>query len=459
MGVAAAGREQDAYELGRVTALEGRAVGIHLDFAPVADVNNNPANPIINTRSFGEDPHAVARFVAAEVRGIQDNGMLATAKHFPGHGNTGTDSHLAVPVITATWPELDSVELVPFRAAIAAGVAGVMSAHIAMPGIDSDVTRPGTLSPRILTGLLQDSLGFRGLVVTDAINMGGLANRVAKSQGEAAVLAFLAGADLLLQPTDPTLVIDAMEEAVRSGRIPEERLDRSLRKLFAIKAKLGLFRRRTVSLDSVTAVVGAAEFQREARDLAARAVVLAGDSGGAVDSLRARRSRVTVIAFGDETSPTAGATLVAELRRLGDTVTTFRLQPASGPASYDSARVALAASPRAVFAIGVRYSAFRGTIAMPDSLAALIDVSAAERPSVLVSFGTPYLIGQTPHVGSYLLAWVSNTPCEAAAAAALAGAPIGGRLPISIPPRYPLGAGLVRPAAAATTSAAPPEAR
>lgn len=450
MGVGAAGREQDAYAMGRITALEARVVGIHIAFAPVADVNNNPANPIINTRSFGEDPHAVANLVAAEVRGMQANGLLATVKHFPGHGNTGTDTHIALPTNGESWSQLDSIELVPFRAAVAAGVAGVMSAHIAMAGVDSGEIRPATVSPAVLTGILRDSLGFHGLAVTDALNMGGVVSRY--GGGEAAVLAFLAGADLLLQPADPAATIDAMEQAVRSGRITAARLDESVRKLLAIKQRFGLFTRRTADLDSVTAVVGSAAFLDTARDVAARSIVLASDSGGAVDSLRARRGRVTVIAYGDETSPATGATLIGELRRLGDTVTAFRLQPASGPASYDSARVALAVSPAAVFAVGVRYHERRGTIAMPDSLAALIEVSAAERPSVLVSFGTPYLVSQTPHVGSYLLAWVSNPVCEAAAAAALAGAPITGRLPISIPPRYPLGGGLAR-AAGPTMSA------
>ena len=191
MGVAATGRELDAYEMGRITALEGRAVGIHLVFAPVADVNNNAANPIINTRSFGADPRAVADLVAAEVLGLQEHGMLATAKHFPGHGDTGTDTHISLPVIDAPWNRLDSVELVPFRAAVKSGVAAVMSAHIALPGIDSGQVRPATLTPTLLTGVLRDSLRFNGLVVTDALDMGGIVNTY--GPGEAAVLALLAG--------------------------------------------------------------------------------------------------------------------------------------------------------------------------------------------------------------------------------------------------------------------------
>ena len=248
-----------------------------LAFAPVADVNNNPGNPIINTRSFGEDPREVARLVAAEVRGLQDNGMLATAKHFPGHGDTGTDSHLALPVITSDWARLDSVELVPFRAAIAAGVQVVMSAHIALPGIDPGQLRPGTVAPDILTGLLRDSLGFKGLVVTDALNMSGIADAYGADAG---VRAFVAGADLLLQPADPAAAINAMAAAVERGEITPERLERSVRRVLAVKRSLGLFDRRTVSLDSVPAVVGSAALGKAAAEIAARSLVMVKDSAG-----------------------------------------------------------------------------------------------------------------------------------------------------------------------------------
>lgn len=444
MGVGASGEELDAYEVGRITALEGRAVGIQMTFAPVADVNSNPANPIINTRSFGEDPVAVARLVGAAVKGIQDHGMLATAKHFPGHGDTGTDSHIALPVLTAGWPRLDSLELVPFRAAIAAGVTAVMSAHIALPGLDSGRTRPGTVAPNILTGILRDSLGFKGLTVTDALNMGALVTTLGAS--EAPVLAFEAGADVLLQPADPAVTIAAMEQAVRSGRISEARLNRSVRKILVLKQRLGLFRRRTVPLDSVPAVVGRAEFLETARAIAARSIVLARDSGGAVDSLRAAPRTLTLVAYGDESSPSAGSALAAELRARGHRVTLVRLAPPSGPASYDSARTALAASPMAVFAIAVRATASRGTIGIPLPLAALVDSSALQRPTTLVSLGSPYIVTQALHVGSYLLAWAANPVSEQAAARALSGAAITGKLPIRIPPDQAVGAGLQRPA-------------
>ncbi len=449
MGLGASGKELDAYEVGRVTALEGRAVGIHLTFAPVADVNNNPANPIINTRSFGEDPRAVARLVAAAVHGIQDHGMLATAKHFPGHGDTGTDSHIALPVIASGWGRFDTLELIPFRAAIAAGVAGVMSAHIALPGLDSGRTRPGTVAPGILTGILRDSLGFKGFTVTDALNMGALVSTL--GAGEAPVLAFEAGADMLLQPADPRVTIDAMERAVTSGRISEARLNQSVRRILLLKQGLGLFERRSVVLDSVPAVVGRAEFLALARDIAARSIVLARDSGGAVDSLRAAPRSLTLVAYGDDTNSSAGNATAAELRTLGHKVKVFRLAPASGPASYDSAHVALAANPMAVFAVAVRASAGRGSIGMPAALAALADSSATVRPTILLSLGSPYIVSQTPRVGSYVLAWAANPVSEQAAARALSGAAIIGHLPIRIPPDQAVGGGLERAAVLGAT--------
>lgn len=443
MGVGAAGGELDAYQMGRVTALEGRAVGIQLAFAPVADVNNNPANPIINTRSFGEDPTAVARLVVASLKGMQEHGMLATVKHFPGHGNTGTDSHIALPVITAGWAELDSVELVPFRAAIKAGVAGVMSAHIALPGIDSGRTRPATLNPAVLTGILRDSLKFEGLVVTDALNMGGIVSGY--GTGEASVLAILAGTDLLLQPADPGVAIEAVAKAVESGRIARERIDSSVRRVLAIKYRLGLFRQRTVPLDSIPAVVGSAEFINLARDITQRSLVLVRDSSGTVDLLRARRGKITVIIYGDENNKDAGTTLAGELRAGGDTVAGFRLWPASGPASYDSARAMLSRGGTALFAAQVRATAWRGTITLPDAYAALADTISQIQPTVLVSLGSPYLLTQVPHAGSYLLGWSASTIAETAIARALLGqADFTGKLPISLPPFYAVGGGLVR---------------
>jgi beta-N-acetylhexosaminidase len=444
MGVAAGGRESDAYAMGRVTASEARAVGIHLAFAPVADVNNNPGNPIINVRSFGEDPQAVARFVAAAVRGMEEHGLLATAKHFPGHGDTETDSHLLLPAVPADWRRLDSLELVPFRAAVNAGASAIMSAHLAFPALANGATRPGTVMPEVLTGLLRDSLGFQGLVVTDALDMGALVT--AYGAGEAAVLALLAGADLLLQPAGTANAVGAIVRAVETGRVSEERLDRSVRRVLALKQRLGLFERRTVPLDSVSLNVGNAAHWQVARDVAARSIVLLRDSAGTLDALRRSPKKVALVTYAEELNLTAGVTLAAELRAAGHSVTAFRLWPASGPASFDSVRALIAGGAVPVFAIAVRPTPWRGTVGMPEPLAGLVRQTARARPTILLSLGSPYLVSQAPEAATYLIAWSATPAAEWAAARALSGAAIGGRLPIRVPPLYPLGAGLDRAA-------------
>lgn len=227
MAVGATGDSTDAYTIGTAGAIEGRAVGIHVNFAPDADLNNNPLNPIINTRSFGEDPRAVSALVRAYVRGLHDQGMLATLKHFPGHGDTQTDSHIGLPVINSGYARLDTLELVPFRAGIGAGADVVMSAHIAFPALTGS-DDPGTLSAAVLTGLLRDSLHFTGLVVTDALEMGAIVTKY--GAGEATVRAFLAGSDMLLMPASADSALDAMTAAVESGRIAHSRLDASVRR-------------------------------------------------------------------------------------------------------------------------------------------------------------------------------------------------------------------------------------
>ena len=444
MAAGATGDPRDAYQIGAAAAVEGRAVGIHVNFAPDADVNNNPANPIINVRSFGEDPRSVSRLVTEYVRGLHDHAMLATLKHFPGHGDTQTDSHLGLPVITAGYARLDSLELVPFRAGIAAGADVVMSAHIAFPAF-TGTDEPGTLSPAVLTGLLRDSLRFGGLVVTDALTMGGIVAQY--GAGEASVRAFLAGSDLLLMPADPDSAMEAMTAAVASGRIPRERLTASVRRVLEIKRRLGLFQRRTVPLDSIMPVVGSRRFQDAATDLAVRSLTLVRDVGGRLHALRGHPSRLALIAYADEANGSVGQFLAELLRQGGDTVEYFRLWPMSGTLSYDSARAVIARAPATVFVANVRPISWKGNIALPDSLAQLVTATDNAHPTVLVSLGSPYLTNQVPGIKSYLIAWSGVRASERAVALALLGrVPITGHLPIRVPPDYPVGWGVSVPA-------------
>ena len=441
MAVGATGEPKDAYAIGEAAALEGRAVGIHVNFAPDADLNNNPLNPIINVRSFGESPAAVARLVQEYVRGLQDHGMLATLKHFPGHGDTRQDSHIGLPVITVDYARLDSLELVPFRAGIAAGAGVVMSAHIAFPAFTGS-DDPATLSPAVLTGLLRDSLHFQGLVVTDALMMGAIATKY--GAGEAAVRAFVAGSDLLLMPADPDSALNAMLAAMAAGRVSPARLDASVRRVLEIKQRLGLFAHRTVPLDSLPSTVGVRRFRDEARDIAVRALTLVRDSSGALRALRRERCHLALIAYADEMNGSVGMRVAETLRQGGDTVDYFRLWPMSGAFSYDSARATIARSRRTLFVANVRPLSWRGTIELPDSLAALIMATDATRPTVLVSLGSPYLLEQAPTARSYLIAWSGVRASEQAVGLALLGqVPIAGHLPIRIPPGYPVGFGVM----------------
>ncbi len=279
MAFGADGKLEDAETFGRVTAEESRAIGIHWNFFPVADVNSNPVNPIINTRSFGEDPKQVGDLVAAYIKGAHEGGMLATAKHFPGHGDTSTNSHLGAATVNGDRAHIDSVELAPFRQAIAAGVDSVMVGHLTVPALDSDADHDATISPLIISGLLQQQLGFQGIVVTDALDMAGLTRLFVNNLGRAAVEAFKAGNDLLLLPVDLPSSYNAMIQAVQSGEISREHLDRSVLKILRTKASLGLQEAREVDISTIASVVGKPENLAFGQQVADAAVTLVRDNG------------------------------------------------------------------------------------------------------------------------------------------------------------------------------------
>lgn len=438
MAIAATGNPEHALAAGRITGREARAIGIHWAFAPTADVNNNPANPVINVRSFGEDPQAVARLTTAFVRGVQQEGTAATIKHFPGHGDTDTDSHNALPVVRSDRQRLNAVELVPFRAAIGAGVASVMSAHIALPAIEDDST-PATLAPRIMTGLLQDSLGFKGLVVTDALSMQGVGKGYADDR--AVVLSLVAGADVLDKPNDPRKAIDAVMAAIARGELTQERIDRSVRKILELKARTNAAARPMVHLDSLREVVGHPEHQATAARIAREAVTLVRDSAGLVPI----KGRVAVIAYGSDVEINAGRTLAGELQGALRGTRVVRIQPRTGKAELDSLAASLDGYDRVVVTTAVRTYEGEGRFAMPPHVGAWIDTLATRRPVVVVAGGNPYVIRQFPRVRSYMLTYGIGEHLERAAAAALLGrAPITGRAPVSLPGVFEKGAGITR---------------
>ena len=444
MGVGATGDPAHAYELGRITALEARAVGIGMIFAPVVDINNNPSNPVINTRSYGADPELVSHFAAAHIRGLQDHGILAVAKHFPGHGDTGIDSHIDLPMIGADRARADSVELVPFRAAIAAGVTGVMSAHITFPALTGDST-PATLSPMIMTDLLVDELGFDGLVITDALDMGAIVRRY--GAGETMIRALEAGADLLIMPTGLPDAIDEVVDAVREGRITEERIDQSVRKLLHLKAGLGLHERERTDPTRIAEVVGTRSHELVAEGIARASITLPRDDGGLVPLLRGidEPPRILSITYAEGVDPLAGRTFDQRLRRVIPKLRSERIGPETAPSRLDSLRTEAERADLVLFSSYVRVVTGRGRVSLPEWVAELVSDLTALRPTILLSFGNPYLLQQVPEVGTYLTAWGPGALSQEAAAAAILGeAQITGRLPISIPPYHEIGEGLTR---------------
>lgn len=438
MAIAATGRDSDAYDVARATAEEGRAVGIHVNFAPVVDVNNNPANPVINTRSYGEDPQRVARLSALFVRGTIDGGALATAKHFPGHGNTDVDSHVGLPVVKADNAELERVELVPFRAAIKAGAALVMTAHIALPAVTGDSSVPATLSPPIITNLLRDTLGFRGTAITDAMTMEGIGKGYTTEQSS--VLAVKAGADILLKPSDPERAIDAVVAAVERGEISRARIDSAARHVLELKARSGVAFSPLVSLDHVREVVGSPAHRALARDIADRAVteIRSSESVPAFTS----RTRVLVVQYAPETELKAGRTFSAELRAKTSTVQVAKISPASTSDQLAEVERRAERADYVVVTAYVRRVEGAGGFAMTKPVADWIDSLARRRTVQVAAFGNPYLIQQFPHVQRYIVTYGVSDDLERAAVRVVTGGKAIGRAPVSLPGFFNAGAGI-----------------
>ena len=441
MALGATGDPRHAYQLGRITALEARAMGVHVPFAPVLDVNNNPDNPIINIRSFGEDPDAVADLGVAFVRGLQDYGAVATGKHFPGHGDTGTDSHLALPVIQVGRERLDAIELVPFRAAIAAGIQGIMTAHIAVPEISGE-TIPATLSERVLTGLLRDDLGFDGIVFTDAMDMVSV-NRLFP-RGEAAVRAVLAGADVIVMPRDVKQAIDAIVSAIDDGRLTEGRIDESVGRLLRLKEDLGLPEERSVPLEMIPQVVGVPEHMEMAREVAERSITLIQNRSDLLPLLGTRRARVMSVSFRNPGDVLSGRYFDSRLRETYPRLVTRSVDGSTNSEGYQDLLRRAGRSDLVVVSV---YSNYAGRVELPDATVEFVNELARRRVThVVISFGNPYLISLFSDARVYLLAWSSAQVSQQAAADALfANIAITGRSPIGMDPFFAVGDGIQIP--------------
>ena len=450
MAIGATRKLEHAREAGRITGEESRAIGIHLAFAPTADVNNNPSNPVINVRSFGEDPLLVAAMTSAFVDGVQQSGVAATIKHFPGHGDTDTDSHNALPIVHSSRARLDAVELVPFRAAIDAGVAAVMSAHIALPAVTHDST-PATLAPAVMTALLRDTLGFKGLVITDAMDMRGVGAGYAL--GESAVLAVKAGADILLMPPDVPAAISAVVAAVERGEIPASRIAASVRRLLEMKLRTGAIQRPITPLDSLREIVGQRAHRARAVVIAEDAITLLRDSDRQLPLATAQPT--LVLTYVPELDNQAGRVFTTEMRAALLTMRSARITSATPRQRLDS--LLRNGSERIVVATFVRTIEGEGRFAVAEHVAKWLDSLGAVRPVSVVAFSSPYVLREFPRVTGYVAAYGRGESVERAAARALTGrVPFHGVTPTSLPGFFTAGQPYERPlpawAAAVTDS-------
>ncbi len=465
MAVTATGNPDFARRMGVITGREARAIGIRHIYAPVLDVNNNANNPVINVRSFGEDPQDVANFGVAFAEGIQSQRVIATAKHFPGHGDTAIDSHRGLPVIDLPRERLNTTELFPFKKAIDAGIGAIMIAHIALPQIDSEeikplktftitdaepgaelvnqtATIPATLSAKVQTDILRKEMGFKGLIVSDAMSMSGLT--IYFTQEEAGVRAFLAGTDILEKPADPDAMIRGLIAAVISGRISMDRLDESVHRQIAWKHELGLFKDRMTPVDQIDKLVSGAETTILTDEIATKAITLVRNDAGSLPIDRNAKIAVLGISNGFDGPPTMGS-FVNTLRSNGVRFAPAYLQENSTPEQVAAVRKVLSEADIVIVGLYGRVrSGLKSSAGIPDNGAAILrELLAANKKVIGVSFGNPYLLGAFPELRTYIVAYGDMPSLQRAAARSLLGQQdITGKLPITLPGLHPRGAGI-----------------
>ena len=450
MVIGATGDEQMAFKAGVVAATEARAVGVNIDFYPVVDVNNNPRNPIINLRSFGEDPAFVSKMALAYIKGIQSTGAFATAKHFPGHGDTNVDTHLGLAVINHPRERLDQVELVPFKAAIAAGVDAVMSSHIVLPSLDPTPGIPATLSRPILTGLLRSELKFNGLIFTDSMTMDAISKMF--SHDKAAAMAVKAGVDFVLQSPDDDAAFKGIKAAVAAGEVNASQINASVERILRAKARLGLHLNRQVDVAAIAEKFGTRANAQVAQEINDRGLTLIKDERNQVPLAVPRDANLVYLSVLDYASGwregIPSRTIVPELKKRWPNLTTVELTDRTTASEYELIRALTRRADAVVAGVFVRIASFSGRMDLSQPQIALLDsVAAQNKPFVTVCFGNPYTATFLPKLPAVLLGYEFSDFTERAAAKALAGEiPIGGRLPVSLPGMFPVGHGLTRAA-------------
>ncbi|MGM0466394.1 MAG: glycoside hydrolase family 3 N-terminal domain-containing protein [Acidobacteriota bacterium] len=443
MSIGAAGSEELAYEMGRVTAREARALGIHITYAPVVDVNSNPQNPIINTRSLGEDPEQVSRLAVAFIKGCQENGLIATAKHFPGHGDTDVDSHTELPLVNADADRINSVELVPFKKAIESGVQSIMTAHIHIPALDPTPDLPATLSPVIITEILRKKMGFNGLIVTDALEMGGVTTLF--SPEEAAIKAVQAGVDCLLLPLETEKVIKALAQEVRSGGISEARIDESVRRILRAKARLGLHKNRSVDIEALPRILASKEHLEVAQKAFEKSITLVKNQNDLVP-LSCEDKKLAVFSLSsDKGDFFAGQVFIEEVKKRCTDIQEFYADSMTGDEFIEEAVEKSCDADARIITLFSRLYSGKGSVGLNERHIELINqLTEDEIPLLVISFGSPYFLKHFPDVDVSICAYRKAGSAQRAAVKAVFGEiGVKGRLPVSIPDLYEVGHGII----------------
>ncbi|PAU95793.1 hypothetical protein CK503_01665 [Aliifodinibius salipaludis] len=443
MGVAATQKPEYAYWMGKVTGQEAKALGVNQVFAPVLDVNNNPLNPVINVRSFSGDPDIVSEFGNKFIEGVESENVLSTAKHFPGHGDTDMDSHLSLPVIKYDFARLDSVELVPFRSAINNGLNSVMSAHISFPAISPDSSLPATMDPSILDGILADSLNFDGLVVSDGLEMRGISSHY--SPGRAVIQALKAGVDLMLLSPDELTALHEIEQAVHTGKISEERIDNSVRKLLKWKKQQGLFENKEVDIESLSANISTRKNRLIADEISRKSLTLLKNNNDILPIRASEYPKVMVVSVSDGKSGYTGSSFVSQLRDYHPDVSSHLLDQRTS--KEEKKKMIQDARKADLIIIGSFIYVKSGQkVQLKNEQLSFLKELTQNKPSVLTAFGNPYVVQDLPYTDVQLLAWSANGgQVKSTVPALFGGSEISGRLPISIPGLYSINHGLYLP--------------
>lgn len=440
MGVAATQNPDYAYWKGKITAQEAKALGVQQIFAPVMDVNNNPKNPVINVRSFSSDPDIVSKFGNKFIEGVQSQGVIPTAKHFPGHGDTDIDSHLSLPVIKYDFARLDTVELTPFRSAINGGVNSIMSAHISFPKISADSTLPATMDRSVLNRILRDSLQFDGVVVSDGLDMRGISSHF--SPGEAVVKALKAGVDLMLLSPDELTALNEIEKAVKSGKLSEQRINQSVRKLLNWKKQKGLFANREIDIDSLSAKINTRNNQLIAEEISRKSLTLLKNEDDILPIRASEYPRIMVVSVSDGKSGHTGSLFVSQLREHHPNVNAYLLDQRTS--NEDKLEMINKAQNVDLIIIGSFIYVKSGQkVQLDNDQLPFIKKLIQNKPSVLTAFGNPYVVQDLPNTDVQLLAWSANgNQVESTVPALFGGSAITGKLPINIPGLYPINHGI-----------------